>query len=175
MSKERKTLPPSANYPPLLQSCVYSAGSISHSGWTRWQLPACYSCMLKLTQGWLQWKLSCERVNNATSDKQSICVFKVYVALNKQLRPFYPPPRSVSPTGITSRPCCSCASLSPCSCLGTCGGSLCGWRTSSRLCWGTPWCWTPPGWSTARRTCGETGPMTRTSTPGRTSLSRSAL
>lgn len=34
--------------------------------------------------------VSCERVNNPSSDKQSICVFKVYVALSKQHPSFLP-------------------------------------------------------------------------------------
>lgn len=76
-------------------------------------------------------------------------------------------------TGITSSPCCSSASLSPLLCRGTCGGSLCGWPTSSRPCWGTPWCWTPLGWLTALRTCGETGPTTIPLTPGKTNTSPS--
>ncbi len=70
---------------------------------------------------------------------------------------------------------CWCASSCRRSCRGTCGASLCGWRISSLPYSDPRLCSTPPGWSTAPRTCGGTGPTTAPSTRGRTDLLPSAL
>lgn len=75
--------------------------------------------------------------------------------------PFFKP-------GITSCLWWCSASWCPCWCPGTSGGSPWPWATSSQDSCDTLWSSTPPGWSTAPRTCGGTGLMTRPSTLGRT-------